>query len=533
VNELVQPSFAFGRFRYDGVHSKLLLDGREIPLPPRELHLLTIFLHHPDEWLAEEWISRGLWPKAVPPSGELDRLVRELAAALEMGADGVATIQSAPGRGYRLLIPVRPLELGGARGAPAVAGPAGAASAAGIGRAAPRSGPAAGAAVSGAGLAERRSAHRTLLSPRRLALGVIAVFALGAALFWAVRSYTHRTGGALQEEVTESNPEALRAAAGVELAKGVAAARRVELSSRRAAIGRFESALALDPSFAPARAALAGLLALEGDLERARREVQTTLALDPDLAEAHAARSFVQLFHDRDPAAARVSAERALELDASSVLARRSLAWANAVEGKFVAALADLSVALPRGVFDPELATDEGTILYLSGRLLEARRQLSEVVRVEPAFRRAHAALAALHLYERRLGAAAFELELCDALATGATRDDERVRQGTEGVWSLQDAAEAARLLEARAESIYLLGAAGAQLEAARIFAQFGEQNRALASLTRALERRETTAVLARVDPVFAAMREMPAFRELLDRSGVPALAPEAASPRR
>ena len=116
MSERPPPSAAFGRFELDGPKGKLLLDGREVALPPRELQLLGIFLEHPAQWLTEEVLSHGLWPKAVPPTGELDRLVRELTAALDAGADGVATIHSLKGRGHRFLVPVRTIELPGAKG---------------------------------------------------------------------------------------------------------------------------------------------------------------------------------------------------------------------------------------------------------------------------------------------------------------------------------------------------------------------------------------------------------------------------------
>ena len=68
MSETSPPSFAFGRFALDGPKGKLLLDGREIALPPRELQLLGLFLEHPAEWLTQEGLAHGLWPRAVPPS---------------------------------------------------------------------------------------------------------------------------------------------------------------------------------------------------------------------------------------------------------------------------------------------------------------------------------------------------------------------------------------------------------------------------------------------------------------------------------
>ena len=525
VSETSPPSFAFGRFEFDGPKGKLLLDGREIALPPRELQLLGLFLEHPAEWLTQEGLAHGLWPRAVPPTGELERLIRELTAALDAGADGVATIQSLKGRGHRFLLPVRASAPPGAQGT----------------RPSP---PARG-----------RSAHRRLLGPRQIVLALLGVGALAAALLWVNRPAQWRsaTGSTGADGAAARDPQALRAAATAEWQRGVVAARQPDLASRRLAVSRFEAALLLDPGLAAAHAGLAHTLVLEGlsvagggeEMERARRAAEAALALDERLPDAHAALAFARLFADRAPAVARAAAERALALDPTHVGGRRALAWVLAVEGRFLEALAQLPLARTSTEVDPEVACDEGAILYLAGRSLEARRQLSEssagaalspcarragleVVRREPLFRRAHAALAALHLRDRRLGAAAFELEMLDALAAGATRDDDRVRQRAAGSWAMPEASEAARLLAERAERALRTppgGASGAQLEAARIFAQFGDHERAIAALGRALDRRESAAALARIDPAFAALRPAADFRELLARAGIPGLA--------
>lgn len=530
MNSLPPASYAFGRFQYDGVQSRLLFQGREVPLTPRERHLLGIFLSRPAEWLEEEWLSRGLWPNAVPPTGELDRLVRALTAALDEGADGVATIQTLTKRGYRLLIPVRALDGAGGEGSGPRALPAG------LHAPAPAGG---------------RSAHRALLSPWQLAGGAAMAAALLAASFWLLQPSAERRSG--RAGVVASEPAAMRAAAAAELRKGLQAATRADFASRRAAMTHFEAALQLDPGArnqAAAHGALAAVLVLEDEMERARLESQAALAAnialgsEAQLAQPLAALAFTQLFAARDAVAARASAERALALDAVHVGARRALVWVCALEGRFDEALAQLAPAKLPGQFDPEVATDEAWIRYLSGRPLEARQLLSSVLRRDPLFRRAHAALAAFHLAERRLAAAEVELELRDALNAGATLDDDRVSLRSSGRWALPDASEAARLLAERAAAADrrvegrggavgagggisgLGGSSGSGIEAARIYAQFGESAQALEALRRALMRRESGAALARVDPAFASLRNSPAFRKLLDGAGVPALAP-------
>ncbi|MEO8197596.1 MAG: winged helix-turn-helix domain-containing protein [Thermoanaerobaculia bacterium] len=542
MSEQARSGFAFGRFEYDGARAKLLLAGREVPLTARELHLLVIFLSRPGEWLEEAWLERGLWPKAVPPTGELDRLARALTAALDQGADGVATIQAIRKRGYRLLIPVRPL---GAAATAAVGGVRPPRSTSGEG-VAEGSGERPGLDVTLSGGVSGRSAHRAVVSRGQLAVGLLVVVGALLLLLWWMGP--PRRPGARPAQLAAVAPDAvaMRAAAATELGKGLAAAPLFDLASRRAAISHFEAALQLDPGArnqAAAHAALAGVLVLEDEMERARLEAQAALAANialgegARLADPLAALAFTQLFLGRDPIAARASAERALAIDALHVGARRALVWVCAVEGLFDDALRELAPASPPGQFNPEVATDEAWILHLAGRPLEARRLLSAVVRSEPLFRRAHTALAALHLAERRLAAAEVEFEVLDALSSGAgagREDDARRRLREADSSALPDAGEAARLLEARAAGAAARSpwAAGgkSETEAARIYAQFGESALALEALARALERRESAATLARVDPAFVSLRGNAAFRKLLDNAGVPALAKQSAA---
>lgn len=535
MSDQVRSGFAFGRFQYDAAQVKLLLAGREVPLTAREMHLLVIFLSRPGEWLNEEWLARGLWPNAVPPTGELDRLVRALTAALDEGADGVATIQVLKKRGYRLLIPVRPLSPGGAGSVASSAGEPGGDR--GGERATTSSGERA------VELAGGRGARRSRVSPAQLAAGLLVAGAGLLAMLWWMGPPERPNSANAARTLATPDPAAMRAAAAAELAKGLAASPLPDLASRRAAISHFEAALQLDSGArnqAAAHAALANLLVREGEMERARLEAQAALAANialgegAKLADPLAALAFTQLFLAREPLTARASAERALGIDALHVGARRALVWSCAVEGRFDDALRELEPASLPGQFDPEVVTDEAWIRYFSGRPLEARQLLSAVVRREPLFRRAHAALAALHLSERRLAAAAVELELLDALDSGATLDDERIRRLTSAGWAPPDASEAARLLEARADAAAKRSpaaaarTAGADTEAARIYAQFGESAQAIAALARALERRECGATLARIDPAFQPLRSSAAFRKLLDEAGVPALAKPA-----
>lgn len=97
----------------------------------------------------------------------------------------------------------------------------------------------------------------------------------------------------------------------------------------------FEQALRMDPSFAPAYAALADASALQGylygdpktALAKAETMAQKALQLDPESAEAHASLAYIRHFFRWDWEGAEAEYKRALELNGNYAPARRRY-WA-------------------------------------------------------------------------------------------------------------------------------------------------------------------------------------------------------------
>ena len=105
----------------------------------------------------------------------------------------------------------------------------------------------------------------------------------------------------------------------------------------RQAITDFGEAIARDPSFAPAFAALAdahiwlysgiGLLPAGQAVPRARWAVEQALTFDPWLAEAHKTRGLIVMNHDWDRRSAAEAFARALELAPGSAALHLWDAW--------------------------------------------------------------------------------------------------------------------------------------------------------------------------------------------------------------
>ena len=116
-----------------------------------------------------------------------------------------------------------------------------------------------------------------------------------------------------------------------------------------------EQALAIDPGFPQARAALARMLSFlstlgferpADTLERARREALQALRSDETVAEAHVALAEILFYDDWDFVGAERSLRRAVQLNPANPDTRQSLGTLLASQGRFAEALEELRLAL-------------------------------------------------------------------------------------------------------------------------------------------------------------------------------------------
>jgi DNA-binding winged helix-turn-helix (wHTH) protein/TolB-like protein len=99
-------TYSFGPFRLDPVRRTLLRDGDRVPLTARLFDTLLYLVEHPDRLVEREELERAVWGGRTVETGNLARAISSLRRAL-MADDMVDTvIVTAPGRGYRLGLPV-------------------------------------------------------------------------------------------------------------------------------------------------------------------------------------------------------------------------------------------------------------------------------------------------------------------------------------------------------------------------------------------------------------------------------------------
>jgi DNA-binding winged helix-turn-helix (wHTH) protein/TolB-like protein/Flp pilus assembly protein TadD len=157
----------------------------------------------------------------------------------------------------------------------------------------------------------------------------------------------------------------------------------------------FQRALARDPRFAAAWAALADLWLLRGrygnsspreQFEKARQAALKALELDPELAEGHAALAQVYADYDWKWAQAEREYRRALELNPSSDVAHAQFAYLLLFRRDFDGALEHAARATDIDPLSPIWASMRGATLDGAGQHEEAVRSLEETRRVHPDF---------------------------------------------------------------------------------------------------------------------------------------------------
>lgn len=168
--------------------------------------------------------------------------------------------------------------------------------------------------------------------------------------------------------------------------------KRTEPDFRRA-IGFFEQAIAIDPSYAPAYSGLAdaylllsnyGHMAVEEALPKAKQAANRALVLDDSLAEGHASLGFAIEVYDRDLRVAAQQFERALALNPNYATGRMWYGLLLINLGRFEEARAQLMTGLQADPFSSSIRSNIAGCDFFSGRYDVAIEQLREDLAREP-----------------------------------------------------------------------------------------------------------------------------------------------------
>lgn len=191
-----------------------------------------------------------------------------------------------------------------------------------------------------------------------------------------------------------------------------------------AAVQFAEGALANSPGHPDARATLVRGLLARRDTAQAETEIASLLAQYPDASIAHSLQGALRLLK-KDVPGARVSYERAIQLDPSSIEALAGLTRVDVLENRVPQARARLEARLAAAPNVPDLLLLTANVQAASRDFAKAEATLRHLIDVDPANPSGYAFLASIYLSERKLDEAKAEFD------RAASRDPKNVSAQT------------------------------------------------------------------------------------------------------
>ena len=287
----------------------------------------------------------------------------------------------------------------------------------------------------------------------------------------------------------------------------------------RHAVDAFHKAIALDPLYAAAFAALAlseGWLAdWSGDgagLQQAEADAERAIALAPEAAEGYAVRGYVRYSFSWDWTGAQADLAKALQLDPASVEAQRQYARLMGFIGRLPEALAAEKKAIELDPLSNKNWEDLGRWLMFSRDYPAADRALRRSLEIQPDYSYSLIKLVTLQLLE---GQAA------EALATARKITFEPLRLQGVGTaeYSLGHAKESQQALD---ELIAKLAKVAAYYQIAEVLAWRGEKDKAFEWLDRAYAQRDGGLTALKYDPLLDSLHGDPRYKALLRKLNFP-----------
>ncbi len=298
------------------------------------------------------------------------------------------------------------------------------------------------------------------------------------------------------------------------------------------AIAEFQQAIALDPNYAPAYAALArayslapvvGAMPPMESMPKAREAAQRANSLDPSLAAGHSTLGFVLAHYDFDWPAAEREYLRALDLNPNDAYAH--LFYSNSYLsplGRHTEAIAEMQKAVAIDPFSAPVQSFLGRTYIWARQYDQAIAQFRKCAEMFPGFAIDHERLAQLLAFLGKFEDAIAE----DTRARLLSGEDENsalqkeamlrhalATSGSQGYWK--------QLLEFTQLPVNPPETYNSPFGTAILYAQLGEKSKALDSLEKAYEQRTLSMTELAIEPAFDSLRPDPRFQTLLRRTGL------------
>ncbi|HKH46404.1 MAG TPA: winged helix-turn-helix domain-containing protein [Thermoanaerobaculia bacterium] len=457
------------------------IDGPAGPVQvePKVMEVLVHLAERRGEVVSKEELVRAVWEGRFVSDDVVWRSIRELRRAL--GDDARGAIETIPKRGYRLVEPSAPVPLS-------------------------------------------PPPPKHLVPRSVLGFSLLAGFALIAMIILlGVRRLETASPAtphpALLAESSEAHDAVLRGR--YFLSRGMP-------DDLRRSAGAFRQAAALDSGSAAAWAGLADALHLlvlfgavhprEG-IPPAEEAARKALALDDTLAATHSTLGTIRFRYHWDWSGAEAEMRRAVQLDPRSAAVHHDLAWLLLASRRFDEAIAEIRAAQELEPMSVRANADVGWVYYRARRYGEAIRQMERTLEMEPRFLSARRCLEGALVHAGRPQEALRQ-------AREAARQEGLLPEALAELPADPAHPDAAlkRLAKRRLEHLIGRGSTAyvSPYALAALHAEIGNQDEALAALTRALEERDPMLVSVDVDPAFDPVRADPRFQEIVARVGGP-----------
>lgn len=442
--------YEFGKFRVDVSERRLLRDGELIPLPPKAFEMLLALIQNSGHLLTRQQLLKTIWANTFVDENNLRQYVSLLRKTLN--ENGENFIETVPRSGYRFLAEVR----------------------------------------------ESSESNETingfsvkfwLVSFTALAL-LLGVAGVVINTFWKTENLSetesykmYREGRALWETRDGEN-----------LYKATLL---------------LESAVKKDPSFAPARAALADAYAFDyASWKKAEREANEAIRLDPNLGEPHATIGFVRLFWEWRLNESKDEFYQSVRLNPHYPNAHQWYAAYFAATGNFNEGLAEIKESLQLDPNSLSANADFCQILYFARRYDEALVQCQKTAAMNPNFLNTYLSLYEIYCAQEMWNEAIntyFKIEELTNLKLPAN-DLKKLKEsyskgGIRVFWQTQ-----AEIFLSSDREAY---------ELAKIYARLGEKEKALYHLKRAFEKHEFNFIFVLAEPLFSEFRNLQEFSEM------------------
>jgi TolB-like protein/DNA-binding winged helix-turn-helix (wHTH) protein len=297
-------------------------------------------------------------------------------------------------------------------------------------------------------------------------------------------------------------------------------------------IAEFQRAIALDPNYAAAYAALArtyglatvpGALTVQESMPKAREAAMRALALDESLAEGHTVLGFVKAHYDYDWPGAEREYRRGLELNPNDAYAH--LFYSNSYLsplGRHEEAIREVDKAIALDPFSPPVQSFRGRTLLWARRYDDALAQFNKCAEMFPGFAIDRERIAHLYTYTGKFEEAIAEETKARLLAReepkNVLKKETELRRawkqgGPQGYWKM--VLELAQAGEAPPEAY--IGSYGLAI----VYARLGEKEKSLDALEKAFEEHVLAMTEIGIEPALDSLRSDARFQNLLRRVGL------------